>query len=72
MDGNRLYKWGLSPIRCVRIKHKISVHARKLGMQMVRTTTYRKAAEEGWAPPPTNDVQKAIWNEAKPEQEQEE
>ena len=30
---------------------------------IVRTTrmTYRKACEEGWAPPPTNDIQKAIW-----------
>ena len=25
--------------------------------------TYRKACQEGWAPQPTNDVQKAIWNE---------
>ncbi len=25
-------------------------------------TTYRKACEEGWAPAPTNDVQKAIWD----------
>ena len=24
-------------------------------------TTYRKACEQGWAPAPTNDVQKAIW-----------
>ena len=26
-------------------------------------TTYRKACEQGWAPAPTNDVQKAIWKE---------
>ena len=25
-------------------------------------STYRKACEEGWAPAPTNDVQKAIWD----------
>ena len=25
-------------------------------------TTYRKAVQEGWAPAPTNDVQKAIWD----------
>ena len=25
-------------------------------------TTYRKACEQGWAPAPTNDVQKAIWD----------
>lgn len=28
------------------------------------TETYRKACEEGWAPAPTNDVQKAIWEKA--------
>ena len=32
-----------------------------LGIQMMRTTTYMRACQEGWAPPPTNDVQKAIW-----------
>ena len=26
-------------------------------------STYRKACQEGWAPQPTNDVQKAIWDE---------
>ena len=25
-------------------------------------TTYIKACEEGWAPAPTNDIQKAIWD----------
>lgn len=24
-------------------------------------TTYRKACREGWAPPPTNDIQRAVW-----------
>ena len=27
--------------------------------------TYKKACQEGWAPPPTNDVQRAIWNETR-------
>ena len=31
-------------------------------MKPYRLTTYRKACEEGWANPPTNDVQKAIWD----------
>ena len=26
-----------------------------------RTVTYQRAAQEGWAPAPTNDVQRAIW-----------
>lgn len=27
-------------------------------------TSYRKACQEGWAPAPTNDIQKAIWDKA--------
>jgi len=44
---------------------KILAHAQKLGVKPARTTTYRKAVEEGWAPPPTNDFQKAVWEELK-------
>ena len=44
---------------------KIMDQAKKLGMKLQRMTTYRKAVEEGWAPSPTNDFQKAIWNELK-------
>ena len=28
-------------------------------------TTYRRACQEGWAPPPTNDYQRAVWEAAK-------
>ena len=45
--------------------NKIVMHAQKLGMKPTRTTTYRKAVEEGWAPAPTNDIQRAIWSELK-------
>jgi len=45
--------------------NKIMAHAQKLGMKPVRASTYRKAVEEGWAPAPTNDIQRAIWNELK-------
>jgi hypothetical protein len=45
--------------------NKIMTHALKLGMKPVKVTSYRRAIEEGWAPAPTNDVQKAIWNEVK-------
>jgi hypothetical protein len=45
--------------------NKIMTHAQKLGMEPQRKTTYRKAVEEGWAPAPTNDFQKAIWEELK-------
>ena len=44
---------------------KILIHSQKMGMQPTRMSTYRKAAEEGWAPAPTNDFQRAIWDEIK-------
>lgn len=37
----------------------------KLGIKPQRLTSYRKACEEGWAPMPTNALQKAIWDEIK-------
>ena len=43
--------------------------ADKLGIVRVHRATYRKACEEGWAPPPTNDVQRAIWEKVKAEKE---
>jgi len=45
--------------------NKIMTHAQKLGMQPQRMTTYRKAVEEGWAPAPTNDLQRTVWEEVK-------
>lgn len=36
--------------------------ADKFGIVRVHRATYRRACEEGWAPAPTNDVQKAIWD----------
>lgn len=41
----------------------ITESARALGLNPMRRVTYRKACQEGWAPQPTNDVQKAIWDE---------
>ena len=37
--------------------------ADKLGIVRVHRATYRKACQEGWAPAPTNDVQKVIWSQ---------
>ena len=36
---------------------------RRIGVKEIRFATYRQACREGWAPQPTNDVQKAIWDE---------
>ena len=33
-----------------------------LGMTQTKRATYRKACEEGWAPAPTNEYQKAVWD----------
>ena len=44
---------------------KMMVQAQKMGIKPTRMTTYRKAVEEGWAPAPTNDFQRAIWQELK-------
>ena len=34
-----------------------------LGVTRGKKFSYRKACEQGWAPAPTNDIQKAIWDE---------
>lgn len=33
-----------------------------LGVRPAYQRTYKQACQEGWAPPPTNDIQRAIWN----------
>lgn len=35
----------------------------KIGVTKSKMTTYLKACQEGWAPAPTNDYQKAIWDQ---------
>ena len=37
-------------------------YMKPLGVLPAQRATYLKACEEGWAPQPTNDVQKAIWD----------
>ena len=39
------------------------------GMTQRRKTSYKKACRDGWAPSPTNDYQKAIWEEVQAERE---
>ncbi len=41
----------------------IQRNARDLGCGSPVYTSYRQACREGWAPAPTNDVQRAIWKE---------
>lgn len=37
-------------------------YLKEIGVTAKRTTTYANACKSGWAPAPTNDVQKAVWN----------
>ena len=48
---------------------KIRQVADKIGLQPRIRVTYEQACREGWAPPPTNDVQKAIWEQVKADKE---
>lgn len=44
---------------------QISYSLQKLGLAQARPCTYEQACVEGWAPAPTNDVQREIWNDVK-------
>ena len=44
---------------------QITLHSKKLGMTPSGKTTYRNAVKEGWAPPPKDKYQQAIWDELK-------
>ncbi len=44
---------------------KMMQQAQALGMRPAAQVTYRKACEEGWAPAPTNELQKAVWQEVR-------
>lgn len=43
--------------------------SRRVGVSTLRFATYWQACKEGWAPAPTNDVQKAIFEQVKAEKE---
>ena len=40
-----------------------------LGVVPTKVATYRQACMQGWAPPPTNAVQRALWERAKEKRE---
>ena len=43
---------------------KISRSGDRFGFGKIERTSYRAACLQGWAPAPTNDIQKAIWDRA--------
>ncbi len=50
---------------CPEPMNKLMATAKLLGIKSERMMPYRRAVEEGWAPAPTNDVQKAVWEDVK-------
>ena len=48
---------------------RLEKYLSQVGVTPYYQTTYRRACHLGWAPPPTNDVQKAIWDKIKAEKE---
>ncbi len=42
---------------------KIQEVGQKRNVEMLVVTTYKSACQAGWAPAPTNDVQKKIWDD---------
>ena len=40
---------------------RIKKYSSAMGITPLEEVSYRKACQEGWAPEPTNDVQRAIW-----------
>ena len=47
----------------------IQTHARKIGITPYISAFYRTACKEGWAPPPTNEFQRVIWEKVNAEKE---
>ena len=58
LDANEVVL--LSPMR----RPGINRAAEKLHLPILRKTLYSQAVRQGWAPAPTNDQQKAIWEKA--------
>lgn len=46
----------------VDVLDRFAKNMKKVGIAPWRMTTYRNACQQGWAPQPTNDYQKAIWD----------
>ena len=48
----------LSPNQCSAVYESVS----SIGLQAAKPALYTVACRQGWAPAPTNDIQKAIWD----------
>lgn len=52
-------------IPCPEPFNKMINTAKAYGIDMIKIASYRAACQEGWAPAPTNDIQKAIWDKVR-------
>ena len=57
-DLDAILAHGLSPHQCNAIYESVSA----IGLQAAKPVSYKMACSQGWAPAPTNDIQKAIWD----------
>ena len=56
-DLDALDSTALSPAQCRAVCEAV----KPLGLEAARPTTYAVACRQGWAPAPTNEIQRAIW-----------
>ncbi len=63
LDGNQVQ------MTCPPVSGKVAANAERYGAAKVQTAPYVIAVRQGWAPAPTNDIQKAIWDRVKAEKE---
>ena len=62
ISGNADLDRNICVIPSIEVLPKTKNAAKARGIVPGKRAVYRKACEEGWAPAPTNDVQKAIWD----------
>ena len=55
------------PVTDMQAMRAITIAAKNNGIKPLHRAPYVAAVEQGWAPPPTNDIQKAIWDRVKAE-----
>lgn len=48
---------------------RMGIFAQPLGIRPIYRTSYAAACQEGWAPPPTNEYQRAIWEKTNADKE---
>ena len=58
-DLDAILTHGLSPHQCNAIYESVSA----IGLQAAKPVSYKMACRQGWAPAPTNSIQKAIWDQ---------